>query len=222
MAGVLDIPDGLRARPRDRRGYPVPFTATILKDGTPDFRVVDLSKVRLAASKRLCGLSGKRLKRKEGAWLVGGPVSGFGPHGLYLDPPMAPDNAAFALRTCPYLALPRFAEKEFRPKKGGFDGKIVLSDSVVRGRPSVFVAVHVLSWEVVRNGPELLFRAARPYEGVSFWIEGEMVSYERAAEASNGLVPEWKDLPFFTKSVYLPSPTSTTFPVTEPSQAQPA
>jgi len=176
-----------------------------MRDGTPDFRVVDARNMEAAVTRRLCGLSGDRIRRRDGAWLIGGPLSAFSPRGAYLDPPMLPDCAEYALRTCPFLALPRYVEKAFREKGGGFDGMIVEHAAAQSGRPDVFVAVHCDDWECFAAGGSLLFRPVLPYRSVSFWRNGTMVTHAEARGLSRD-VPEAGMLPLFTRSVTEPAP----------------
>lgn len=73
----MNIPPPLAALPRDERGYPVPYFASVA-GGVPDFRQVDTAKHRRAVRKRLCGLCGQPISRKEEAAFVGGPLSSVG------------------------------------------------------------------------------------------------------------------------------------------------
>lgn len=188
MQSVIEIPKALRARPRDRRGYPIPFTVAIMRDGTPDFRIVDQHHRDLAISKRLCSLSGKPIRRSEGAFLVGGPKSAFTPAGAYLDGPMLPECALYALRVCPFLAATRFSTREFTEKGGGYEGVIVEHVDAEAGRPSVFVAVHCHGWHVNDRG-SVLFIPALPYRAVSFWRHGAKLSLAAARALSSDIPP---------------------------------
>ena len=97
---MSEIPFRLARRPRDARGYVIPFAQFIKPDGTPDFRVMDEALTSKAVRRRLCGLCGNPM-RKE-VWFVGGPKCV--ENGYFYDPAMHRDCALYALQTCPHLA----------------------------------------------------------------------------------------------------------------------
>jgi hypothetical protein len=57
------IPERMKRRPTDKRGYPIPFVQFIGADGLPDFRVVEVALLRLCVARRLCGLCGEPMGR---------------------------------------------------------------------------------------------------------------------------------------------------------------
>ena len=101
----LEIPPILAHLPRDRRGLPIPFTA--LADdgtGTPDFRVLDVERVRQCVENNLCGVCG----RQNGHWLafIGGPACR--DNRLFRDPPMHVPCAEFSAKACPFISREGF------------------------------------------------------------------------------------------------------------------
>jgi len=97
---MSDIPFRLGRRPRDARGFVVPFAQFIKPDGTPDFRILDDRLTGKALRRRLCGLCGEPMRKD--VWFVGGPKCV--EHGYFYDPPMHRECAVYALQTCPHLA----------------------------------------------------------------------------------------------------------------------
>jgi hypothetical protein len=178
----IPVPQSLQHLKTDSRGYPIFATVTVMRDGTPDFRVVDQQKAYDFAMRKLCGLSGLKLDRKKGAVFVGGPLSAFA-SGKYADPPMLQSAAFYALRVCPYLSAPRWADREFKERGGGLAGGIIAHDDrSVDQRPPVFVAVKARKWKVTGDGrtSTVTFQPEWPYLEVSFWTNGGQKSYEEA------------------------------------------
>jgi hypothetical protein len=97
---MSDIPFRLSRRPRDARGFVIPFTQFIKPDGTADFRVMDDDHTRKAVRRRLCSLCGDQMRGD--VWFVGGPKCV--DNGYFYDPPMHRECALYALQTCPHLA----------------------------------------------------------------------------------------------------------------------
>lgn len=101
---LIETPVRIAQMKKDARGYPIPFTV-LWKDGVPDFRVIDPQKWADALSAKRCGICGGFL----GAHIafVGGPLSI--ENRLFTDLPMHRDCAIYALKTCPFLAAPKFS-----------------------------------------------------------------------------------------------------------------
>jgi len=105
QAALHRLPAGLSARPRDRRGLPVPFVQGYDEVGEPDFTLIDANAVLKCAKGRLCGLCGRKLGSRVS--FLGGPkaASNRGGAGAYMDPPMHPECADAALTLCPHIAV---------------------------------------------------------------------------------------------------------------------
>lgn len=191
----LPVPQSLQHLKKDSRGYPIFATVTVMRDGTPDFRVVDQAKAYDFGRRKVCGLSGLKLDRKKGAVFVGGPLSAFA-SGKYVDPPMLQSAAFYALQVCPYLSAPRWADREFREKGGGMAGGVISHDDrSSASRPPVFVAVKAKRWKVTGDGrtEPVTFQPEWPYLEVSFWSHGGQLSYEDA-RAMDPRLPEAGEL----------------------------
>jgi hypothetical protein len=115
---VSDIPTRMAHRPRDQRGYPIPFSQFVDDAGTPDFRTLDDGRTMQCLQRRLCSLCGEPMGRH--IFFVGGPKCV--EHGLFYDPPMHRDCAIFAIQTCPHLARAkgRYADPAPRIFKPGY------------------------------------------------------------------------------------------------------
>lgn len=105
----VEMPRRLQRRPKDRRGYPIPYVVMIDKNGRPHFTINDGRRVEKCVHGKRCGLCGERLERKA-FWFVGGERC-FGLNGAFIDPPMHEECARYALQVCPFLAAPSYAKR---------------------------------------------------------------------------------------------------------------
>jgi hypothetical protein len=97
---AIEIPDFLSHLPV-WNGLPVPWT-TMLIDGEPDFRSIDILRVLDCAKKRMCGICGKEIPKGDWIAFIGGPLCV--KHRQFVDPPMHKDCAYFSAKACPFLA----------------------------------------------------------------------------------------------------------------------
>lgn len=103
-----ELPPRIARLPLDARGYPVPWFVAWLPDGTPEFRVMDGAKFRLAVTQRRCWVCGDFL----GVHLtfVIGPMCAI--TRTISEPPSHHDCAEWAARHCPFLSRPRMVRRE--------------------------------------------------------------------------------------------------------------
>lgn len=101
MSRFENMPDRLRSRPQDERGFPVPFFAEWI-DGKPDFRVVSPEKMARAVRNDLCWVCGQRLGAFK-AFVIG-PMCGI--NRTISDPPSHRECATFSAQHCPFLSRP--------------------------------------------------------------------------------------------------------------------
>jgi hypothetical protein len=110
---TVEVPERLRALPRDRRGYPI-FANVMPPGGVPadgrvdfrvpadgrvDFRVLSIATFLDHCERRLCGLCGQRLARKLA--FLGGPMCV--QRRVFGDGPMHYACAQYARQVCPFL-----------------------------------------------------------------------------------------------------------------------
>jgi hypothetical protein len=176
---LTDMPDRIRALPRDRRGYPIP--AIVFRDakGDPHFTMNDQAVADRFRVAGRCGICGGGLGRYR--CFVGGPASAFHPMGRYFDGPVHEECGAFALRVCPYLALAgsyarRIGSRTLKPDALG-EGTLVTHDPTVHApQPAVFVLASTTGYDW--NGQHFL--PQRPWAKVRFFCDGEEVSNSTA------------------------------------------
>lgn len=173
------IPQRMRTRPKDARGYPVPFIVMIDKTGLPQFTINDVRRVADCHSKRLCAICGKRHDKQ--VWFVGGSRCFLHPHGAFIDPPMHHDCAEYALRVCPFLALPSYSrrveDRKLKPEGRHEDLKIVRTDFMNPMQPELFGLGSADSYRIkgsAVHGDQILIVDRWNY--VEFWKAGEPVN----------------------------------------------
>jgi len=192
------VPDKMRRRPLDARGYPVPwFVAWIA--GKPDFRIVDPNKFHLAIDKRRC-------------WLCGQPVGKYATFVVGLmcivnhtsaEPPSHLECAKFAARGCPFLTIP---EAQYRASK--LPDHVRSNPGMLSHNPEVCALWTTSEWQTFTAiGPDgergTLVEFGEP-KSVSYWREGREATpaevrdafYKRlpvlqaAAEQEGGTAPQ--------------------------------
>ena len=175
---AVPIPGRLARRPRDRRGYPIPAMVLIKEDGTPDFRVTDVEKWVKACNERTCALCGEQLGRHLA--FVGGPLAY--ENRLFTDLPMHLECAEYALRVCPYIAVPNFKYASPLPDIGE-DVSLRVAAEVEVVRPDRFMLGITRSYQVVKlPGGSYAVRAA-PWEQVAWWQDGTCIEARSPAES---------------------------------------
>jgi hypothetical protein len=162
--------------PRDRRGYPIPAGVWRDDQGTPHFTINDEAKRVLMVHDALCPICGTKLNPVK--WFVGGPGSAFHANGWYFDPPMHRMCMHYALKVCPYLAMPEYTKRidartvrEPQPAT-----RIFLDRTQDPQRPLVFVAVSTAT--VIVKWPHI--KPERPYINVEFWRGGKQITRKEA------------------------------------------
>lgn len=187
---TVEIPRALRKRPRDRRGYPIPFIVLIDKDRRPHFTISDGNRVLICAHRKVCGLCGDKL-RKDVAF-VGGTMCFLSSRGAFSDPPMHSECARYAMRVCPYLAAPSYAKRiDDRTLTPGAvpHGLLIGKDDDVReDRPAAFMLGTTPRFTMfLRPDGAPLFRTVEPWTVVEVWQGGERLTgeAEQAAVAAD-------------------------------------
>jgi len=170
------IPPRLQHLDRDKRGYPIPWNVLRAFDGTPFFTVNDDRQHFKAIRERLCPICGTQLDRFK--VFVGGPRSAFDRNGWYQDLPMHEDCAHFALRTCPYLAAPRYlgridvADTSKLPP----EARVLVDTTQIPERPLLFVALIAKRVIVNTQTPHLPYtRPMKPIAAIEYWQYGQQL-----------------------------------------------
>ena len=145
----VPIPPMMNSRPRDRRGLPIPYFQYIPpnfeNDRVVDFRVTDPERRIECLTKKLCGLCGEPLLRTFA--FIGGPLSR--ESRVFSDPPSHENCAKYAMKVCPFLAIPSYKVGE--TIKATRDGYEVITDAMgVAERPPQMFLYITDGFEMVR------------------------------------------------------------------------
>jgi hypothetical protein len=173
---IAPIPPRLSRRPRDGRGFPVPWFVQWFKDGAPvdetepgaepDFRVMHTRRF-------------EAILRNPRCWICGEPLGGhrvfvIGPmcavNRINSEPPSHRECAEYAVKACPFLTRPRMRRNEKDLPDGGVVAGIHLDRNP--GAACLWETSSYWPWRV-DNG--LLFRLGDPVR-VDWWKEGRRAS----------------------------------------------
>lgn len=191
----VEIPRALRKRPRDRRGYPIPWIVLIDANGRPHFTINNGARTIAAGRKKLCGLCGEKLRRDIA--FVGGPQCFLSPFGAFSDPPMHHACAAYAIAVCPYLAAPSYGRridaKTLTP--GATPGGVLIGeDSLVReDRPPAFILGRAARFEmIIRDDGAPLFFGREEWLDLAVWQHGRVLTGEEEQAALAADLARWR------------------------------
>jgi hypothetical protein len=180
------LPRRLARRPRDHRGFAIPFFVAWLGTngelgdepaGVPDFRVIDSRRMVECANNRRCWLCGDKL----GVHLafVLGPMCTI--NRLISEPPSHYECALYAVKVCPFLTRPRMRRnakdlpEQSTPPAGLYTDR----------NPGLSARWVTRTYRTIRphaGQPGVLFRVG-PAESVSWWKEGRPATRPEVLEA---------------------------------------
>lgn len=182
---TVAIPERLRGRPVDRRGFLIPFFVAWLDDagnltapgaGTPDFRVVDQNKLAFCVRHNRCWLCGQQMGRHLA--FVLGPMCCI--NRIISEPPSHRSCAEYALRVCPFMIRPRMRrnEHDMSPKNIPAAG---LHSGENPGAMAEWVCDKYEPVIAQRGNAGTLFKVGEP-KSVTWWREGRLATRAEAAE----------------------------------------
>jgi ferredoxin len=180
LVGIM--PDKMRRRPLDERGYPVPwFVAWI--NGKPDLRVMDPAKHQLALDRRCCWICGQALGKF--ATFVVGPMCIV--NRTSAEPPSHMDCAKFAVRACPFLSIPTAHYREAKRPDN-----TVSNPGMQTHNPQVMALWTCAEWHpftaMVDGHVGTLVTFGDPSR-VSFWREGRQATAREVQDALYRALP---------------------------------
>jgi hypothetical protein len=160
------MPSRIRALPRNRVGYPIPYFAAVV-DGELDFRVGDSTAYEACIRDRVCWVCGQRRRRAENVFLIG-PMCAI--NRVSQDPPSHAECAEYAAKVCPFLARPNMVRRtRGLPDDTGNAGVAILRN------PGVCLVWATATWRTfvppVGDGYGVLFQLGDP-TSTSWWTRG--------------------------------------------------
>jgi hypothetical protein len=171
----LDVPmiDRIKALPRDRRGYPVPWFVAYV-DGEPYFPALDVNKFKLAIRQKRCWICGQTL----GRWLTFcvGPMCTL--NRISAEPPCHDDCAQYAVKVCPFMLRPEMK----RVPETKHPDKFVISAQHDLRNPGIMAIYHARTYRPVMHDVPLI-EMGPPVGGVSWWTRGHAATRQEVEEA---------------------------------------
>lgn len=179
--GLPPLPERVRKLPLESRGYPIPWFACTLDDGTRDIRVADNVKRVLAVKRRLCWICGEQL----GQFLafVIGPMCAVNRNTA--EPPSHRECAEFAVQACPFMLHPKADYRGSNLPDG-----TTTSPTGLPGNPGATCIWITRSFKPYRvpGSKEWLINIGDPVE-VQWWSEGKRATRARIMEALDARLP---------------------------------
>jgi hypothetical protein len=160
----MEIPDLLGDRPRDKRGYVIPYVTFVKSDGEPDFAVLDPLKCRKAIAGRRCGICGKVMGGN--VFFIGGPLCE--KSGIFADPAMHGECAHYSIATCPHITRPK---AKYATRKTDYAKLEAVSDV----RPDKFGLFEARGYSNILLNNDLFSRALQPWVSVRWYRDGAEV-----------------------------------------------
>lgn len=160
-----EMPARIKALPRDKRGYPVPWFVQWI-DGEPQFPIMDPGKRALAVLEKRCWVCGERLGQYM-AFVVG-PMCGI--NRTSSEPPAHLECANFSVRACPFLKNPNMKRIENEHTKDGQSPGGIM----VRRNPGVSLIWVTKTFKIFADGNGgWLIRLGNPNR-IAFYKEGRL------------------------------------------------
>lgn len=191
----VPLPMRLRGRPRDHRGYIVPFfvtwfdtTGTQCRDGegTPDFRVISPKKWNVCLRERKCWLCGQPL----GKYLTFaiGPMCAI--TRTTSEPACHLDCARYAAQVCPFMIRPKMVRNE----KDLPVNRSIPGISLDRN-PGVMCLWTTLKYTVFRDhtGKGKLIQVGDP-ENVEWWAQARRATRSEIMDSVDGGLPILREM----------------------------
>jgi hypothetical protein len=104
----VPVPKEMQHLKLDHRGYPIPFFVA-MKDGKPDFRLLDAQKQKRCVDNHWCAVCGKKLP-KDYFYFISGPIGM--KNRVSSDPAMHRACAEYSLAVCPHLYLQKAERRD--------------------------------------------------------------------------------------------------------------
>jgi hypothetical protein len=176
------MPSRIRALPRNRAGYPIPFFAAKI-DGERDFRIADPTAYAACITDRMCWVCGQKRRRADSAFVIG-PMCAI--NRVSPDPPSHIECAEYAAKVCPFMVRPEMNRRQRGlPDDLGFAGVAILRN------PGVCL-IWVSGWSTFRppvgDTYGVLFQLKDPTM-TSWWAAGRPATRAEIIESIDSGLP---------------------------------
>jgi hypothetical protein len=177
---TVPMPPRIAKLPQDHRGYPIPVSVLRDREGRPHFTINDEQVNKSIRSEYRCGICGEKLDGD--VWFVGGPASAFHAQGRYFDSAVHHDCGQYALKVCPYLAVPSYGRRIDDATLKDKSMHVLIDATQDDRRPIVFVLARTTTYTIDRDNMPPVLNPRRPWKEVEFWRFGEQLTQEKAEE----------------------------------------
>lgn len=189
MTRLLDtvpMPARIAQLPRNHAGYPVPWFAATMPDGTRDFRVVAPGRVRDAVRFRLCWVCGETVSAYK-AFVIG-PMCAV--NRTTAEPPCHRDCAVYSAQVCPFLTVPAMRRRDTTlPEDSTQPAGIYLDRN-----PGVALVWTTKKYQLFADGTGgVLFRIGDPVN-VAWYAHGRLATAAEARAALESGLPILRDM----------------------------
>jgi hypothetical protein len=166
-----NVPPRIDKLPISEKGFPIPWFAATMPDGTRDFRVVDPVQMAHAVRHKKCWVCGEQMGKHMS--FVIGPMCGV--NRTISDPPSHLECATFSALNCPFLSRP-LAKRNTE----GLDGMREAGGFGLKRNPGVVGVWTTQSYKPFRahaGASGILFEIGPP-DGLSWYANGRVATDE--------------------------------------------
>lgn len=174
------LPRRMLKLPVEERGYPVPWFVQWI-GGKPDFRVMDATKRVRAVNQKLCWLCGEPLGQYM-AFLIG-PMCAI--NEISAEPPSHRDCARFAVKACPFLAMPKMVRRESGLPADWSDE---VGGVMLKRNPGVTLLWITKGYRVIKDGAGFVLHIGKPCD-VAWYKEGRFATRAEAQQSIESGLP---------------------------------
>lgn len=157
----------IERRPKDKRGFPIPWFVCPVEEGDPDFRVIRPFGASEAVRRKICWICGEPLGVHK-AFVIG-PLSALQKESM--EPPCHRECAEYAMATCPFIAHANM-QRSPRPH----EQEVVIAAAVAPENPGMYCLWVTKSFDVkmvnaqTPSGDGVAFRLGEP--DTLIWYRG--------------------------------------------------
>lgn len=181
------LPRGMKTRPIDGKGYPVPFFAGQTADGNYDLRMADQEKFVACVKGNRCWVCGSPLGAHK--HFVIGPMCLV--NRLSSEPPSHLDCAIFSATACPHLTRPNAKRREANKPAEAKEP----AGKMVRDNPGGCVIMESRNWRVKKApGGGVLINIGDPVGEVLWYTLGRRASRAEAEALFNRSCGRLRDM----------------------------
>lgn len=173
----VEMPDRIKALPKDQRGYPIPFVVLRDDDDMPNFQLDSARRISQCMVNVACGVCGQPLENE--IWFLGNYLRALSPSGFYIDSPLHKQCGTYALKVCPFLAAPSYNKMLSSEKlnKEKYEGTQFRLSTQVTRFSSLFAFVKTAGYRIDTSGsfPWHVY-PDRPFLEMEYWQHGKQLT----------------------------------------------